>query len=75
MQGGTRRGMWTAARILVAMRSWSASYGHPPTYEEWRASGSWWPCTSTVMRYFPTWSAAIEAAGLEPLGQGRRRAA
>jgi hypothetical protein len=73
-------GTWTRERVLAALQEWTAANGRPPRAEDWstlaetkqRAEPAcrWlpespsWPCPTTVRRYFGSWSAALEAAGL-----------
>jgi Homing endonuclease associated repeat len=67
--------------IIQAIRQWTARYGEPPTTTDWepararRLGQSWradrfeserWPSARMVRRQFPTFNAAIEAAGLVP---------
>jgi hypothetical protein len=73
-------GTWSPALVLQAMREWARTNGRAPRAEDWstpprlppasRAARHWlaesspWPCPTTVRRYFGSWSAALEQAGL-----------
>jgi hypothetical protein len=67
--------------IIRAIREWTARYGEPPMMIDWdpsrarRLGQSWradrfecerWPSARVVRRQFPTFNAAVEAAGLVP---------
>jgi hypothetical protein len=75
--------------LLEAIRRWTDRYGEPPAIADWspararRAGQQWrveryhagdWPSGSTVLRRFGTFTAAIEAAGLQPRPRGRHLA-
>jgi hypothetical protein len=61
-----RRG-WTEARILFALQVEAMRLDRPPTYNEWRRAprDGRHPTSATVQNVFGTWSAAVEAAGLD----------
>jgi hypothetical protein len=76
--------------VLDAIRRWTSRYGEPPATadwspsrarrrgQEWRAEryhGGDWPSVSTVVRRFGTFTAAVEAAGLEPRPRGQHLSA
>ncbi|MGB1582915.1 MAG: homing endonuclease associated repeat-containing protein, partial [Solirubrobacterales bacterium] len=74
---------WTRATIIDAIQRWAALHGKPPTATAWNvamkgrskldaerfAAGNY-PHLYTVQRNFPSWSAAIEAAGFERSNRG-----
>jgi hypothetical protein len=73
-----RRGkQWTRTKLIEAIKAWTQSVGQPPTVYDWygrvmrerrglqgryEATGRQWPSTSTVIKTFGAWSAALEAA-------------
>jgi len=72
------RKRWDHGRILAAIDAWAELHGAPPAAADWnpalarrqgrpdraeRHAGGDWPFYSTVVLYFGSWSAAIEAAG------------
>lgn len=58
------------ARIISAIRRFADEHGRPPTCREWKRSERDHPSSTTVRDRFGSWSAAIEAAGFEPLKRG-----
>jgi hypothetical protein len=70
---------WTRDRIVSAIRSWVDATGEVPASYEWhpgdpRFPGApfvvgEYPNAVTVHRTFGSWTAAVEAAGLEPRGR------
>lgn len=66
---------WTRATVVAAIREWADEHGTQPSARDWlqprRVRGDT-PPTKTVQRVFGSWSAAIAAAGFEPLTPGRR---
>jgi hypothetical protein len=61
----------TREEIVAALRAWSAEYGAPPREPDWtNTSALWrdtwprWPGTTTVLRVFGAWNAALKAASL-----------
>jgi hypothetical protein len=75
---GSLRKRWTRLLIVQAITSWAELYGAPPAASDWnpamarrqgrpdraeRHAAGDWPFASTVVRYFGSWGAAIEAAG------------
>lgn len=70
-ESGTRLvrhpGKWTKREIITAIRQWAREHGQPPLNKEWkRPNGRGIPSTSSVVRTFGSWSAAIAAAGFVP---------
>lgn len=75
-------GWWTPDRIVIAMQSYAALYGAPPTADEWMPTklkrmgrvdlhdrfrnDGCWPTASTVTVVMGGWNTAIEAAGFAP---------
>jgi hypothetical protein len=73
-------GTWSRDTVLQALRNWMRETGRPPKAEEWSpptragvskrpsrpgvAAAPRWPSPTTVRRYFGSWSAALEAAGM-----------
>ena len=69
---------WTPDLIVASIDAWAELHGAPPAASDWnpamarrqgrpdraeRHAGGDWPFYSTVIRYFGSWSGAIEAAG------------
>lgn len=83
-----RQVIWTREVIILAIQTFVARYGTPPTAEDWnshqsRARGRAdladrftrdgdYPATNVVQYHFDSWNAAIEAAGYEPRPVGHR---
>lgn len=76
---------WTADRIIAAMRAWAGRTGSTPTYAQWGrrrktkthpsgfpAGGRSRPTAATVEKVFGSWTAAVDAAGLEHPSMGRK---
>jgi len=78
---------WTPDLIIAAINAWAEQYGTPPAASDWnpalarrqgrpdraeRHAAGDWPFYSTIFRYFPSWSAAIEAAGFPSRPRGGR---
>lgn len=62
-----RPAQWTRESVIAAIQQWAADHdGVPPKSTEWKLIGSGRPSTNAVISYFGRWSAAIEAAGLDP---------
>jgi hypothetical protein len=75
-------GTWSAEAVLQALREWAGENGRAPRAEDWSApsqaspriattrrrvaAAPRWPCPTTVRRYFGSWSAGLEQAGLRP---------
>lgn len=60
--------VWTAERIIEAIRQHVIDNGRPPRARDWESAsvdGSR-PVTVTVKKRFVTWNAAIKSAGFEP---------
>jgi len=68
---------WDEERIRVALRGWTKEVGLPPRSYEWCPASKWerehprWPGNTTVYRYFDSWAAALESAGIRPLWPAR----
>lgn len=71
------RRIWTRESVVAAIRRYDAEYGRAPSATAWRTRGaSYWPATATVQSVFGgSWSAALDAAGVEPNPVGRPRKA
>jgi hypothetical protein len=69
---------WTRDLIVAAINAWAELHGAPPAVSDWtpaiarrqgradraeRHAAGDWPFYSTVVKYFGSWAAAIEAAG------------
>jgi hypothetical protein len=80
--------VWDRESILAAINAWTVEHGTPPTAMDWnpsmaRARGrndrarrhaeGDWPFYSTVVAYFGSWTAALQAAGWtgRPVGYSR----
>lgn len=73
-------GTWSPEAVLRALHDWARENGRAPRAEDWSASPRVrprsakssrrvaavrrWPSPATVRRYFGSWSAALEQAGL-----------
>jgi hypothetical protein len=65
--------VWSRERVVMALLAFAEERGRAPSASEaGRASGL--PSHGVVMRRFGSWRAALEAAGLPPLGRARSRA-
>lgn len=65
--------LWSRDRVIMALLAFAHEHGRAPSASEaGRASGL--PSHGVVMRRFGSWRAALEAAGLPPLGRARSRA-
>jgi hypothetical protein len=60
------RARWSDDEILNALQLWARRHGRAPKREEWVRSGAHRPCRNTVSKRFGSWSAALEAADLQP---------
>lgn len=83
--------VWTREAIILAMQTFAARYGHPPSATEWNppyarrvGRDDWadrfhsdgdYPQANTAQRAFGSWNAAVAAAGFEPLRSGGGRRA
>jgi recombinase/HNH endonuclease/recombinase-like zinc beta ribbon protein/resolvase-like protein len=56
---------WRGQEILQSLRAWTQQHGRPPRAIDWICAGAGRPCSSTVRNHFPSWEAALAAAGLE----------
>jgi hypothetical protein len=80
-QSARRNRSFSTDEIIQAVRQWAARYGEPPMMIDWEPSRarrlcqSWradrfesgsWPSAKVVCLQFPTFNAAISAAGLVP---------
>lgn len=78
---------WTQESIIAAFHNWVDLYGEVPGIVDWNPSlcrnrgnparqarylNGVWPNSSTVVRHFGGWVAAVHAAGLEPRISGPR---
>jgi hypothetical protein len=63
---------WTRDRIVTAIVAWAEEHGRPPTYNQWRRGDpkGQRPTAATVQAALGSWSAGLEAAGLEPRAPG-----
>lgn len=83
---GQRR-IWTKETVVRAIQAWTRETGTPPTAVDWNAAQAVarrhpekaekfhdddaWPNTASVQAVFGSWSAALGAAGVAPLAQGK----
>lgn len=68
-----RRPIWTASRIIAALRDLAGILGHTPTMAELESRPrNRWPSPARVRMVFGTWNAALAAADL-PLNATRPR--
>lgn len=82
------RKAWTADSIIDAFHAWTTEHGAPPAAADWnpalarrqgrddrarRHALGTWPYYSTVVRYFGSWAAGLEAAGWHPRPVGAHR--
>jgi hypothetical protein len=75
--------VWSRDEIVEALLEWAEQEGCSPTSEEWYpredSSRRWareypgWPSSLQVVWQFGSWSAALEAAGLDPLARAKVR--
>jgi hypothetical protein len=66
---------WSRERILERIGAWSTEHGQPPMQKDWLGgSGSDWPSASTVIYYFGSFAAGLQAAGCDVEGPRERRA-
>ena len=70
IEAGAARKLWTDRAVLKAIRAWRKEHGAPPRMEDWRAAGPGRPTTTTVVRMFGSWNAAMVAAKVKPRPQG-----
>jgi hypothetical protein len=61
-QGGSRAAR--EERIVHAIEQWTIEHNAPPRPTDWQKAHGW-PSTSFVYNVFGSWTAALEAAGLE----------
>lgn len=81
------RPRWTRESIIAAMQKWTELYDEVPGTIDWnpamarlrgepqrqvRYLNGAWPATATVVRHFGSWTAAVQAAGLEARTAGPR---
>jgi hypothetical protein len=65
---GRRTLRWSQEDLVAAIRRWASEKGRQPTSTQWMSSpGFGWPTTNTCVRAFGSWSAAVRAAGFEPI--------
>jgi Homing endonuclease associated repeat len=55
--------LWDAEAIIRALQGEAKRRGRPPKQNEWRRARTQ-PSLATIWRYFGSWNAALEAAGL-----------
>jgi hypothetical protein len=71
---------WTEERVIAAIRRWHELTGQAPSATDWYPSHprhkpsaalglGRWPSNKAMRRVFGSWTAAVEAAGLEPRGR------
>lgn len=63
--------LWTREKVIEAIQKWALEKGAPPSYQEWSIPrGPGYPSVWTVIKgnspAFPSWSAALLAAGFTP---------
>lgn len=69
--------VWTAEAIVSAVQAWAELHGQPPRVTDWQhpSGDGGHPAATTVYNIpsapFPTWNAAIMAAGFNPRDVGR----
>lgn len=64
---------WSADLVVVAFRSFERRHGRPPRARPEDLNDRLMPCYQTVLRYFPGWGEALEAAGFERRLKARDR--
>ena len=61
---------WTREKVIEAIQTWAIEKGVPPTYQEWVLAGPKHPAIWTITHgnnpAFPSFGAALVAAGFEP---------
>lgn len=66
----TNQRVWTAERIVQAIKDWAIEHGNPPSYTDWQRSGPGHPALRSITDgpapVFRRWSDAIVAAGFVP---------
>lgn len=74
----SRRPVFSDSEIIEALCSWDRQEGMPPREDEWEPSEArWrreyprWPSVGQVKYAYGSWSAALQAAGLDPLAHRR----
>jgi Homing endonuclease associated repeat/Phosphotransferase enzyme family len=74
----TRPTTWPRPLVLDSLRSWANAHGRAPRLADWHHAGREGtpggphPAASTACRAFGSWSAALAAAGYEPLPPAKR---
>jgi hypothetical protein len=66
-------GDWTCELASDALRAWVLEHERLPSVADWRHASCDRPSAATVRRLFGSWTAAFDAAGLQPRVQHRRR--
>lgn len=64
---GHNKRRWTAELIVGAIERWTVERGRPPSREEWtrgQVPSGEYPATSTVIRVFHSWDAALKEVGV-----------
>lgn len=64
--------LWTADRILAAIREWDIEHCSPPTFTAWRGATLHTPSAQTVCERFGSWNVALAIAGCPTRKTGRR---
>lgn len=57
--------IWAPGEVVVALRSWSRAHGRSPISKDWSRTTRDHPGSRAVADLFGSWSAALEAAGLQ----------
>jgi Homing endonuclease associated repeat len=67
-EAGVKR-VWQLDEIVAALSDWTVRQGRPPTSHQWQAPdpSQSRPTTQQVRTRFGSWSAALVAAGLQPI--------
>jgi len=69
-----RHKRWTRERVIAAIQAWNTTHGRPPTATEWMRAGPDHPAATAIYgreaSAFPSWNAAIAAAGFTPRFSG-----
>jgi hypothetical protein len=70
----SREVLWTPETVVAGIVRWVAEHdGELPTSTTWMRKADGYPTTSSVIKVFGTWTAAIKAAGFEPRKRGGQR--
>jgi hypothetical protein len=63
---GANKPSWTPEEILAALRAYPQEFGKPPAKQELEWPPTGYPSSRTVRRHFGSFTAGLQAAGLEP---------